>query len=164
MTQTRTGSLHTTLLIRELEPGVTAKRIMKRKVHKLDLLSVTQPPMKWYVKCYPGSSKYAIQDTSYKKYIAVVMDGDNPYGVEEEDASALELEHQFQDFYLIKLAGTRRYLEHPNIKLEKNHTMRHISIMKGKLHKQSPTSRLFLAIRKDQWRYRQCSQTKAQAF
>ncbi|CAE6445005.1 unnamed protein product [Rhizoctonia solani] len=78
---------------------------------------------KWYVKCYPGSSRYAIQDTSYKKYIAVVTNGDNPYGVEEEDASALELEHQFQDFYLIKLAGTKRYLEHPNVKLEKNHTM-----------------------------------------
>ncbi|CAE6520608.1 unnamed protein product [Rhizoctonia solani] len=78
---------------------------------------------KWYVKCYPGSSKYAIQDMSYKRYIAVAMKGDNPYGMEEEDASVLELEHQFQDFYLIKLAGTRRYLEHPNIKLEKNHTM-----------------------------------------
>ncbi|KDN45337.1 hypothetical protein RSAG8_04924, partial [Rhizoctonia solani AG-8 WAC10335] len=81
---------------------------------------------KWYVKCYPGSSRYAIQDTSHKnckKYIAVVTNGDNPYGVEEEDASALELEHQFQDFYLIKLAGTKRYLEHPNVKLEKNHTM-----------------------------------------
>ncbi|CAE6458552.1 unnamed protein product [Rhizoctonia solani] len=77
----------------------------------------------WYVKCYPGSSKYAIQDTSYKKYIAVAMNGNNPYGVEEEDASVLELEHQFQNFYLIKLAGTNKYLEHPNVKLEHNHTM-----------------------------------------
>ncbi|CAE6530212.1 unnamed protein product [Rhizoctonia solani] len=123
MTRTLTGPLHTTLLVRELEPGVTIKRIMKRQAHTLDLLSIIKPPMKWYVKCYPGSSKYAIQDTGHKKYIAVIMNGDNLYGVEEEDASALELEHQFQDFYLIKLAGTRRYLEHPNIKLEKNHTM-----------------------------------------
>ncbi|EUC63390.1 hypothetical protein RSOL_490650 [Rhizoctonia solani AG-3 Rhs1AP] len=149
MTRTLTGPLHTTLLVRELEPGVTIKRIMKRQAHTLDLLSIIKPPMKWYVKCYPGSSKYAIQDTGHKKYIAVIMNGDNLYGVEEEDASALELEHQFQDFYLIKLAGTRRYLEHPNIKLEKNHTMRHVLIPKGQLHKQSPTPRLFLAIRKD---------------
>ncbi|KAG8680582.1 hypothetical protein FRC11_002265, partial [Ceratobasidium sp. 423] len=78
---------------------------------------------KWHVKCYPGSSRYAIEDTGYKKYIAVAMDGDDAYGVEEEGASALELEHQFQDFYLIKLAGTTRYLEHPNVKLEGDHTM-----------------------------------------
>ncbi|KAH7337036.1 hypothetical protein B0J17DRAFT_718937 [Rhizoctonia solani] len=43
------------------------------------------------------------------------MNGINPYGVEEDDASVLELEHQFHDFYLIKLAGTRYCLEHPNI-------------------------------------------------
>ncbi|KAH7337009.1 hypothetical protein B0J17DRAFT_707366 [Rhizoctonia solani] len=54
---------------------------------------------KWYVKCYPGNSKYAIQDTGYKKYIAVAMNGNNPCGA-EEDTSVLELEHQFQDFYL----------------------------------------------------------------
>ncbi|CAE6513411.1 unnamed protein product [Rhizoctonia solani] len=70
---------------------------------------------KWYVKYYPGSLRYGIQVMEYNKYLAVTVDGSIPYGVEEDDASVLELEHQFHDFYLIKLAGTRYYLEHPNI-------------------------------------------------
>ncbi|CAE6406328.1 unnamed protein product [Rhizoctonia solani] len=107
----------------------------KASAHVWFITRLYSPLVKWYVRCYPGSSKYAIQDMGYKKYIAVAMDGDNPYGVEEEDASALELEHQFQDFYLIKLAGTKRYLEHPNIKLANNHTMTesHFKVVPGDL-------------------------------
>ncbi|CAE7115610.1 unnamed protein product [Rhizoctonia solani] len=78
---------------------------------------------RWYVKCYPGSSKYAIQDTEYKKYFAVDTNENNPYGAEEKDAAVLELQHQFQDFYLISLAGTGSCLRHPNIKMANGHTM-----------------------------------------
>ncbi|KAG8689632.1 hypothetical protein FRC11_001517 [Ceratobasidium sp. 423] len=55
---------------------------------------------KWYVKCYPGSSRHAIQNVRYKKYIGVNTDEDkHPYGVEEEDAAILELVHQSQNSY-----------------------------------------------------------------
>ncbi|KDN45338.1 hypothetical protein RSAG8_04925, partial [Rhizoctonia solani AG-8 WAC10335] len=78
---------------------------------------------KWYLKSYSGSSHYAIQVTEYKKYFAVDLNKDDPYGAEEGDSAVLEIEHQFRDFYLIKLAGTRCYLEHLNIKSKGGHTM-----------------------------------------
>ncbi|EUC63389.1 hypothetical protein RSOL_490640 [Rhizoctonia solani AG-3 Rhs1AP] len=73
----------------------------------------------WYVKCYPGSSMYAIQNVEYERYLTSV-DGGKAHGVGEDDASILELEHQFQNFYLIKLAGTKCYLVHPNIKSDEH--------------------------------------------
>ncbi|CAE6490440.1 unnamed protein product [Rhizoctonia solani] len=69
---------------------------------------------KWHVKCYPGSSTYAIQNVGFKRYIAVDQGGKCVCGVEEEAAAILDLERSFQDFYLIKLTskGTECYLEH----------------------------------------------------
>ncbi|CAE6458704.1 unnamed protein product [Rhizoctonia solani] len=69
----------------------------------------------WYVKPYPGSPMYAIQNVYYKKYIAVGVDGSEAYGAEENNAAVLELEGPTSSC-LIKLAGTNRRLEHPNIK------------------------------------------------
>ncbi|KAL5632637.1 hypothetical protein ACGC1H_005553 [Rhizoctonia solani] len=78
--------------------------------------------MQWYVKCCPGSSKYVIQVTGYKKYFAVDINQNNPYGAEELDAAILELQHQSQNLYSINLAGTKSCLEHPNVKLGNGHT------------------------------------------
>ncbi|KAG8754162.1 hypothetical protein FRC11_006800 [Ceratobasidium sp. 423] len=69
----------------------------------------------WYVKRYPEGSVYAIQNMASKKYVPSSMDGSDMRGVDESDAAIFSLEHQFQDFYLIKLFGTKVHLEHPNI-------------------------------------------------
>ncbi|KAG8689633.1 hypothetical protein FRC11_001518 [Ceratobasidium sp. 423] len=70
----------------------------------------------WHVKRFPGSSKYALQNVKYNKYIAIGAEGVNaPCGAEEDGAAVLELEHQFHDFYLIKMTGTKYRLEHPKI-------------------------------------------------
>ena len=42
---------------------------------------------------------YAIQNVEYERYLTSV-DGGKAHGVGEDDAGILELEHQFQNFYL----------------------------------------------------------------
>ncbi|CAE6464257.1 unnamed protein product [Rhizoctonia solani] len=69
---------------------------------------------KWYVKRYPEGFLYAIQNVATNKYVPDNMDGSDMPGVDEIHAAILSLEHQFQDFYLIKLSGTKVHLEHPN--------------------------------------------------
>ncbi|CEL62598.1 hypothetical protein RSOLAG1IB_04954 [Rhizoctonia solani AG-1 IB] len=79
---------------------------------------------KWYIKRYPGSSGYAIQNimNRYKKYLPARMNGPYTIGVDEGDAGIFELEHQFQDFYLIKLIGKTTYLDHPYLELDDKYT------------------------------------------
>ncbi|CAE6464250.1 unnamed protein product [Rhizoctonia solani] len=74
--------------------------------------------MQWYVKRYPGSSRYAIRNVPYDKYVAIDTEADSEAcGAEENGAAVLELEHQFQDSYLIKLTGTKYRLEHPKVNI-----------------------------------------------
>ncbi|KDN45336.1 hypothetical protein RSAG8_04923, partial [Rhizoctonia solani AG-8 WAC10335] len=45
--------------------------------HKVDF-------QRWYVKCFPGSSKYAMQNVQYERYLTMGVDGGSAHGVEEE--------------------------------------------------------------------------------
>ncbi|KAG8713076.1 hypothetical protein FRC11_013336, partial [Ceratobasidium sp. 423] len=61
-------------------------------------------------------SRYAIQNIQYNKYVAIGSGGDNnAYGAEEDGAAVLELEHQFHNFYRVKVTGTKYCLEHPKV-------------------------------------------------
>ncbi|KAH7337007.1 hypothetical protein B0J17DRAFT_665815 [Rhizoctonia solani] len=69
---------------------------------------------KWHVKSYPaGDSGYAIQSVASNKYIGA--NGTNLFHADEGSATTLDLEHQFKDYYLIKVTGTKTYLSHPNV-------------------------------------------------
>ncbi|CAE6464270.1 unnamed protein product [Rhizoctonia solani] len=69
---------------------------------------------KWYIKRYSGSSMYVIRSIQENKYFPSSMSKTNMVWVEENDAAVFNLDHQFRDFYLVKLIGTKVHLEHPN--------------------------------------------------
>ncbi|CAE6391058.1 unnamed protein product [Rhizoctonia solani] len=78
---------------------------------------------KWRIKRYPGSPGYAIQNImKTQKYLPDRMSGPYTIGVDECDAGIFELEHQFQDFYLIKLIGKSIYLDYPYLELDDRYT------------------------------------------
>ncbi|CAE6448531.1 hypothetical protein ACGC1H_005555 [Rhizoctonia solani] len=77
---------------------------------------------KWRIKSYPGNLGYAIQNVMTNKYIPMKIDGSYMNGVDEGDAAIVNFEHQFRDFYLIKLIGTNVYLGHPYIELDGSYT------------------------------------------
>ncbi|CAE6464277.1 unnamed protein product [Rhizoctonia solani] len=78
--------------------------------------------IQWHVKCYPGNLGYAIQNVHTKKYIPMKTDGSYMHGADESDAAMFNLEHQFQNYYLIRSIETNAYLDHPYIELDGSYT------------------------------------------